>query len=87
MPDLTTETNYLDISLQYPFSERLSARLLCRFQKEHSRLALPKPGHHPSRRTPSPSYRCHARLAAPQDYSVHWFGVMIRSSSRIAGRA
>jgi len=79
MPDLTTETNYLDISLQYPFSERLSARLLCRFQKEAIRdwhyqnlATTPVVGN------PNALPTAVMLDGGPQDYNVHWFGVMIQ---------
>src|SRR6185436_13467366 len=34
MPDLATNVNYLDASLRVPLTDRLSARLIYRYQKE-----------------------------------------------------
>jgi hypothetical protein len=79
MPDLTTETSYLDLSLQYPFTKRLSARLLCRFQKEGIR-----DWHYQNLATTPVVGNPNALPAAvildggPQDYNVHWFGIMIQ---------
>lgn len=34
MPDMATDTNYLDASLRIPLSPRFAARLIYRYQKE-----------------------------------------------------
>ena len=79
MPDLTIEINYLDASLRFPFSERLSALLLYRFQKETIR-----DWHYQNLDTTPVVGNSNALPIAvmldggPQDYNVNWFGVMIQ---------
>ena len=82
MPDLATDFNYLDASLRFPLTERLSARLIYRYQKETIRDL------HYRNLDASPVVLGGNGAAAlptavmldggPQDYKVNWFGVMFQ---------
>ena len=81
-PDLATDTNYLDAGLRFPLTERLSARLIYRYQKETIR------DWHYRNLDATPVVLSGNGAAAlptavmldggPQDYKVNWFGVMFQ---------
>jgi hypothetical protein len=82
MPDLATDMNYLDASLRFPLSERLSARLVYRYQKESIR------DWHYRNLEANPVVLGGGGAAAlptavvfdggPYDYKVNWFGVIVQ---------
>ena len=81
-PDLAADVNTLDASLRYPFTKRLSARLIYRYQKETIR------DWHYTNLDAAPVVLANANAAAlptavlldggPQSYRVNWFGVMFQ---------
>jgi hypothetical protein len=80
MPDLAIDTHYLDASLRFPFTERLAARIVYRFQKESIR-----DWHYRNLdTTPVASGNAAALPTAvildggPQNYTVDWFGLMLQ---------
>ncbi|WP_414662578.1 MtrB/PioB family outer membrane beta-barrel protein [Horticoccus sp. 23ND18S-11] len=82
MPDLATDVNYLDASLRFPFTDRLSARLIYRYQKETIR------DWHYQNLEGTPVVLGNNGAAAlptsiqldggPHDYKVNWYGVMFQ---------
>lgn len=80
MPDLATDTSYLDASLRIPLTDRLSARLVYRYQKE----AIRDWHFENVDQTPIvPGANAGALPTAllldggPDDYRVNWYGVML----------
>ena len=81
-PDLAADVNYLDASLRYPFTKRLSARLIYRYQKETIR------DWHYSNLDATPVVLAGGNAnglptailldGGPQSYRVNWFGVMMQ---------
>ena len=81
-PDLATDMNYLDASLRYPLTDRLSVRLICRYQKETIR------DWHYQTVNGTPVVLGGGGAAAvptavmldggPHDYKVNWYGVMFQ---------
>ena len=80
MPDLATDVSYLDASLRFPLTDRLSARLVYRNQKESIRdwhyrnleatpVVAPNPANAPT---------VVVLDSGPYDYRVNWFGVMLQ---------
>jgi len=82
MPDLATDVDYLDASLRFPFTDRLSARLVCRYQKEtirdwHYRGVDGNPvvlGNNGATALPT----IIILDGGPQSYAVSWFGVLFQ---------
>jgi hypothetical protein len=82
MPDLATDTNYLDASLRFPLTERLSARLVYRYQKEsirdwHYRNLDATPvvlGGGGANALPTALILD----GGPYDYRVNWYGVVLQ---------
>ena len=79
MPDQVIEINYLDASLRYPLSARVSARLVYRYQDEAIR-----DWHYQNLNT-TPVVGAAGALptavildGGPHDYNANWFGVMIQ---------
>lgn len=82
LPDLATNIHYLDASLRVPLAERLSARLVYRYQKESVR-----DWHYQSLDTAPVVLGANGAAAlptailldgGPQDYNVNWFGVLFQ---------
>lgn len=81
MPDLATDINYLDASLNIPLTPRISTRLFYRYQKEHIR-----DWHYRNLDTTPVVPGANANAvptvlmldAGPDDYRVNWFGVMVQ---------
>lgn len=81
MPDLATDMSYLDASFRIPLSERLSARLVYRYQKEAIR------DWHYQNVDETPIVPGGNAAALPtavlldggsEDYRVNWYGVMLQ---------
>lgn len=81
LPDLALDTDYLDASLRIPLSDRLAARLLCRFQQETIR------DWHYQNLDGTPVVLGGGANAlptavmldgGPHDYRVSWFGVTLQ---------
>ena len=82
MPDLATDVSYLDASLRIPLTNRFSARLVYRFQKEAIR------DWHYRNLDATPVVLAGGNVNAaptavmldggPADYKVNWFGVMFQ---------
>src|SRR5262249_47024577 len=82
MPDMATDTDYLDASFRFPFTDRLAARLVYRFQRERIR------DWHYQRLDATPVVLGNNGTAAlptaimldggPQNFDVNWFGVMFQ---------
>lgn len=82
MPDLATDVSYLDASLRIPLTNRFSARLVYRFQKEAIR------DWHYRNLDATPVVLAGGNANAtptavmldggPADYKVNWFGVMFQ---------
>lgn len=81
MPDLATDVNYLDASLRIPLTERISARLVGRYQKETIR-----DWHYQKLDLTPVVLGANANVApaavildaGPQTYRVNWFGVIFQ---------
>ncbi len=81
MPDLATDITYLDASLSFPLTARVSARLFYRLQREHIR-----DWHYRNIDTTPVVLGANANAvptvlmldAGPDDYRVNWFGVMVQ---------
>ncbi len=81
MPDLATDMNYLDAGLRIPITNRFSARLIYRYQKEPIR-----DWHYQNLDRTPVVIGANANAAptaimldgGPQDYLVRWFGVMFQ---------
>ncbi len=81
-PDMATDFNYLDASLRYPLAERLSARLVYRFQRETIR------DWHYQNLDGSPVVLAGGGANAaptavmldggPHSYQVNWYGIMFQ---------
>lgn len=81
MPDLATDVHYLDASLRVPFTERLSARLIYRYQKEnirdwHYRGVDATPVVLGGNAAALPTIV--SLDGGPEDYKVNWFGIMLQ---------
>ena len=82
MPDLSTAIDYLDASLLIPLTGRLSARLVCRYQKEtirdwHYRNVHEMPvvlGNNGAAALPTIA----VLDGGPQAFEVSWYGVMFQ---------
>lgn len=79
MPDLAIDIDYLDASLRYPLTERLSVRVFYRYQKEHIR------DWHYQNLDTTPVVGSPAALptavildSGPHDFEVNWYGVMMQ---------
>jgi hypothetical protein len=71
--------DYLDASLRYPLTERLSVRLFCRYQKERIR------DWHYQNLDIAPVVGAPAALptavildSGPRDFEVNWYGIMMQ---------
>lgn len=82
MPDLALDTNYLDASLRFPLTQRLSARLVYRYQKESIR-----DWHYRNLETTPVVLGGNGAAGLPtalmldggaSDYKVNWYGVMLQ---------
>ena len=81
MPDLATDVDYLDATLRFPLTERLSARLVYRYQKEairdwHYRNLDATPVVLGANAGALPT--AVMLDGGPQDFTVNWFGVMFQ---------
>jgi len=81
MPDLATDMSYLDASLRIPLADRLSARLVYRYQKE----AIRDWHYRNVDQTPVVPGGTAAALptavlldGGPDDYRVNWYGVLLQ---------
>lgn len=79
MPDLAIDTDYLDASLRYPLTDRLSVRLFWRYQVEHIR------DWHYQNLDMVPVVGAPAALptavildSGPRDFEVGWYGIMMQ---------
>jgi hypothetical protein len=79
MPDLAIDIDYLDASLRYPLTERLSVRVFYRYQKDRIRDwhyqnldRVPVVG--------SPAALPTAVIldSGPHDFEINWYGVMMQ---------
>jgi hypothetical protein len=79
LPDQTVEINYLDASLRYPLSARVSARLVYRYQHEtihdwhYQNLE-----NNPVVGSPNSLPTAVILDGGPDNYNANWFGVMIQ---------
>jgi hypothetical protein len=82
MPDLATDVNYLDASFRLPLTDRLSARLVYRYQKETIR-----DWHYQNLDTTPVVLGGNGAAAlptavmldgGPQNYRVNWYGVILQ---------
>ena len=79
MPDQTVEINYLDASLRYPLSARVSARLVYRYQHEAIRdWHYQNLNINPVIGTANALPTAVILDGGPHDYNANWFGVMIQ---------
>ncbi len=79
MPDQTVDINYLDASLRYPLSARVSARLVYRYQHEAIRdWHYQNLDTNPVVGTPAALPTAVILDGGPRDYNANWFGVMIQ---------
>lgn len=81
MPDMAADANYLDANLRIPITERISARLVYRYQKE-----VIRDWHYRNLDTTPVVLGANANAAptavqldaGPEDYRVNWYGVIFQ---------
>lgn len=80
MPDLATDINYLDAGLRIPLTDRLSAKLVYRYQKETIRDWHYQNLDATAVVTGNVANAPTAVIldAGPNDYKVNWYGVMLQ---------
>jgi len=79
LPDLSVDTHFLDASLRFPLTERMSLRLVYRYQEEDIRDwhyrnldTMPVVGN------PAALPTAVILDSGPHDFTVNWYGVMLR---------